>query len=39
MQPIRGTQDIFGEDFDRFRYVIDIFNTTYELFGFQGASL
>ncbi|MEL6874168.1 MAG: histidine--tRNA ligase [Pseudomonadota bacterium] len=38
-QPVRGTQDIFGEDQERFRYVVDTFERVRRLYGFKGVEM
>ncbi len=38
-QRIRGTQDIWGEDADRFQAVVDAFDRVRRLYGFQRAEL
>ncbi len=38
-QPIRGTQDIFGEDQERFSYVVETFNRVRRLYGFRGVEM
>lgn len=38
-QPIRGTQDIFGPDYDRFEHVVDTFHRIRKLYGFKGVAM
>ena len=38
-QPIRGTQDIFGDAQDRFADVIETFNRVRKLYGFKGVEM
>ncbi|SIN59968.1 histidyl-tRNA synthetase [Parasphingorhabdus marina DSM 22363] len=38
-QPVRGTQDIFGEDQERFRHVVDTFERVRRLYGFKGVEM
>lgn len=38
-QPVRGTQDIFGEDQERFRHVVDTFERVRRLYGFRGVEM
>ena len=38
-QPVRGTQDIFGEDQERFQYVVETFNRVRRLYGFKGVEM
>lgn len=38
-QPIRGTQDIFGEDQERFQHVVETFNRVRRLYGFKGVEM
>lgn len=38
-QPVRGTQDIFGEDQERFQHVVDVFDRVRRLYGFKGVKM
>ncbi len=38
-QPIRGTQDIFGADYDKFEHVVDSFHRIRKLYGFKGVAM
>ncbi|PHR19538.1 MAG: histidine--tRNA ligase [Sphingopyxis sp.] len=38
-QPVRGTQDIFGEDQERFQHVIETFERVRRLYGFKGVEM
>jgi histidyl-tRNA synthetase len=38
-QPIRGTQDIFGADYDKFEHVVDAFHRIRKLYGFKGVAM
>lgn len=38
-QPVRGTQDIFGEDQDRFQHVVETFERVRRLYGFKGVQM
>lgn len=38
-QPVRGTQDIFGEDQDRFQHVVESFERVRRLYGFKGVQM
>jgi|TARA_R110002033_G_scaffold554_3_gene5154 histidyl-tRNA synthetase len=38
-QPVRGTQDIFGEDQERFSRVVDAFQRVRRLYGFKGVEM
>jgi histidyl-tRNA synthetase len=38
-QPVRGTQDIFGEDQERFSTVVETFERVRRLFGFKGVEM
>ena len=38
-QPVRGTQDIFGEDQERFQHVVDVFDRVRRLYGFKGVQM
>jgi len=38
-QPVRGTQDIFGEDQERFSHVVETFERVRRLFGFKGVEM
>ncbi|QJB69796.1 histidine--tRNA ligase [Parasphingorhabdus halotolerans] len=38
-QPVRGTQDIFGEDQDRFQHVVETFERVRRLYGFKGLQM
>ncbi|MGY8985315.1 MAG: histidine--tRNA ligase, partial [Sphingomonadales bacterium] len=35
LQPVRGTRDIWGEDTQRFRRVVDSYTNLAERYGFQ----
>ncbi len=39
INPVRGTQDIFGEDQERFAHVIATFDRVRRLYGFQGVQM
>ena len=38
-QPVRGTQDIFGEDQERFAHVVETFERVRKLYGFRGVQM
>jgi histidyl-tRNA synthetase len=38
-QPVRGTQDIFGEDQERFSHVVETFERARRLFSFKGVEM
>ena len=38
-QPVRGTQDIFGEDQERFSRVVETFERVRRLYGFKGVEM
>ena len=38
-QPVRGTQDIFGEDQERFQHVVETFDRVRRLYGFKGVEM
>ncbi|MFT5329529.1 MAG: histidyl-tRNA synthetase [Parasphingorhabdus sp.] len=38
-QPVRGTQDIFGEDQERFQHVVSTFERVRRLYGFKGVEM
>src|SRR5690606_11474944 len=38
-QPVRGTQDIFGEGQERFQHVVDVFDRVRRLYGFKGVKM
>lgn len=38
-QPVRGTQDIFGEDQERFQHVVATFERVRRLYGFKGVEM
>lgn len=38
-QPIRGTQDIFGEEQERFQHVVETFTRVRKLYGFKGVEM
>jgi histidyl-tRNA synthetase len=38
-QPVRGTQDIFGEDQERFQHVVETFERVRRLYGFKGVQM
>ena len=38
-QQVRGTQDIFGEDQERFRHVVETFERVRRLYGFKGVEM
>lgn len=38
-QPVRGTQDIFGEDQERFQHVVETFERVRLLYGFKGVEM
>ncbi|WP_109355958.1 histidine--tRNA ligase [Sphingorhabdus sp. EL138] len=38
-QPVRGTQDIFGEDQERFQHVAETFERVRRLYGFKGVQM
>ncbi|WP_430427175.1 histidine--tRNA ligase [Parasphingorhabdus sp.] len=38
-QPVRGTQDIFGEDQERFQQVVETFERIRRLYGFNGVQM
>ncbi len=38
-QPIRGTQDIFGDAQERFAHVVETFNRVRKLYGFKGVEM
>ncbi|WP_108811455.1 histidine--tRNA ligase [Sphingorhabdus sp. Alg231-15] len=38
-QPVRGTQDIFGEDQERFQHVVETFEFVRRLYGFKGVQM
>ncbi len=38
-QPVRGTQDIFGEDQERFQRVVETFERVRRLYGFKGVQM
>ena len=38
-QPVRGTQDIFGEEQERFRHVVETFERVRRLYGFKGVEM
>lgn len=38
-QPVRGTQDIFGEDQERFQQVVETFERIRRLYGFKGVQM
>ncbi len=38
-QPIRGTQDIFGDAQERFAHVVETFNRVRRLYGFKGVEM
>ncbi len=38
-QPVRGTQDIFGEEQERFQYVVETFERVRRLYGFKGVEM
>ena len=38
-QPVRGTQDIFGEDQERFSHVVETFERVRRLYGFKGVEM
>ena len=38
-QPVRGTQDIFGEDQERFSRVVETFQRVRRLYGFKGVEM
>lgn len=38
-QPVRGTQDIFGEDQERFQHVVGTFERVRRLYGFKGVEM
>jgi len=38
-QPVRGTQDIFGEDQERFQHVVETFERVRRLYGFKGVEM
>ncbi len=38
-QPVRGTQDIFGEDQERFSHVVETFERVRRLYGFKGVQM
>ncbi len=39
INPVRGTQDIFGEDQERFAHVVSTFDRVRRLYGFQGVQM
>ncbi|MDE0933678.1 MAG: histidine--tRNA ligase [Novosphingopyxis baekryungensis] len=39
INPVRGTQDIFGEEQERFAHVVSTFNRLRRLYGFQGVQM
>ena len=39
INPVRGTQDIFGEEQERFAHVISTFDRVRRLYGFQGVQM
>ena len=38
-QPVRGTQDIFGDDQERFQHVVGTFERVRRLYGFKGVEM
>lgn len=38
-KPVRGTQDIFGEDQERFQHVVETFEHVRRLYGFKGVEM
>lgn len=38
-QPVRGTQDIFGKDQERFQHVVETFERVRRLYGFKGVQM
>jgi len=38
-QPVRGTQDIFGEEQERFSHVVETFERVRRLYGFKGVEM
>jgi len=38
-QPVRGTQDIFGEEQERFSHVVETFERVRRLYGFKGVQM
>ncbi|MEW4468630.1 histidine--tRNA ligase [Parasphingorhabdus sp. JC815] len=38
-QPVRGTQDIFGEEQERFQHVVEVFERVRRLYGFKGVQM
>lgn len=38
-QAVRGTQDIFGEEYERFAHVVDAFDRVRRLYGFKGVAM
>ena len=38
-QPVRGTQDIFGEEQERFQHVVETFERVRRLYGFKGVEM
>ncbi len=38
LQPVRGTKDLFGEDYAKHEYIIDSAKRTASLYGYQGIS-
>jgi len=38
-RPVRGTQDIFGEDQERFQHVVETFERVRRLYGFKGVQM
>lgn len=38
-KPVRGTQDIFGEDQERFQHVVETFERVRRLYGFKGVQM
>ena len=38
-QPVRGTQDIFGKDQERFQHVVETFDRVRRLYGFKGVEM
>tara|TARA_R110002033_G_scaffold16466_2_gene45634 strand:+ start:1163 stop:2545 length:1383 start_codon:yes stop_codon:yes gene_type:complete len=38
-QPVRGTQDIFGEEQERFQHVVETFERVRRLYGFKGVQM
>ena len=39
INPVRGTQDIFGEEQERFAHVVSTFDRVRRLYGFQGVQM